>query len=172
VLSPFGAVASVCSMVLFPLLWAIVKATIMIGIATAAFGLPLRGPEALLAMPVAFVAAMSFVPFGLLVAGIVLLMKQALGAGSWIVAGISIVAGFYFPVTLLPEWMQWMSEVQPFTPTVELMRNLLVGTEMSDSALQALLRLVAFTVVLLPTSLLFIAKAIRISRRRGTVIEY
>ena len=102
VISPFGAVGSVCAMAVFPLLWALVKATVMLGVAVAVFGLPFEGAEAMLAIPVGALAALAFAPFGLLIAALVLVVKQAFGAANWIVAGITIVAGFYFPVMLLP----------------------------------------------------------------------
>jgi ABC-type multidrug transport system permease subunit len=159
-------------MAVFPVLWAIVRGVLSVAVAALVFGLPISGPEALLAAPVAMIAAISFIPFGLMIAGAVLLIKQALGAGNWIVAGISILAGFYFPIALLPSWLQWASDVQPFTPAVELMRNLIVGTPMSDSAWAALLQLVLFTAVLLPVSVWILRSALQTSRRQGTIIEY
>ena len=171
-LSPFGAVASVASMALFPLLWSVVRASVMIVFAILIFGLPVQGPEAALAIPTAALISMSFVPFGLMLAGMTLLVKQSLGAGAWIVAAITLVAGFYFPVSLLPDWIRWVSEVQPFTPAVELMRHLIVGTEMSQPVWSAVLQLLLFTAVLLPVSLWVVAKTISVGRRRGTIIEY
>jgi ABC-2 type transport system permease protein len=146
----------------------------MISIAVAAlvFGLSIAGPEAVLAAPVALLAAIGFVPFGLMLAGAVLVIKQALGAGNWIVAGISILAGFYFPIALLPGWLQWASDVQPFTPAVELLRNLIVGTPMTGSAWGALLQLAAFTAVLVPISVWVLRGAVQTSRRQGTIVEY
>jgi ABC-2 type transport system permease protein len=172
VLSPFGAVASAASLMLFPFGWAVVKTTIALLIATIAFDLPVVWPSAILAVPIAVLGALSFAPFGLLVAAVVLVMKQALGMTTWIVAGISIVAGFYFPVALLPDWIEWFSEVQPFTPTIELMRSALVGMEMSEPAVLAVAKLVGFAAVLTPVAMLVMAKAVHVSRRRGTIIEY
>jgi ABC-2 type transport system permease protein len=172
VLSPFGAVASAASMMLFPFAWVVTKTTIALAIATVAFDLPIQWPGAALAVPVAVLGALSFAPFGLLVTAVVLVMKQALGMTTWIVAALSIVAGFYFPVTLLPDWIEWFSEVQPFTPTIELMRSTLVGIDMSESAWLAVAKLVGFATVLTPIALWVLAKAVHASRRRGTIIEY
>jgi ABC-2 type transport system permease protein len=172
VLSPFGAVASAASMMLFPFAWVVFKTTIALLIAAVAFDLPLQWPGAALAVPIAVLGALSFAPFGLLVTAVVLVAKQAMGMTTWIVAALSIVAGFYFPVTLLPDWIEWFSEVQPFTPTIELMRSTLVGIEMSESAWLAAAKLVGFTAVLLPIAVWAVGRAVRVSRRRGTIIEY
>lgn len=172
VLSPFGAVASAASMMLFPFAWSMLKTSIVLVIAAVFFDLPIVWPQAVLALPVAALATLSFAPFGLLVGALVLVMKQALGITSWLVAGLSLVAGFYFPVALLPDWIQWMSEVQPFTPTIELMRHVLVGTPMTDPVWIAVAKLIGFAIVLAPLGVWVLSKAVRQSRRRGTIIEY
>ena len=59
--------------------------------------------------------------------------KRAPGIG-FLLAGIALVSGLYFPVDLLPSWMRWLSEVQPFTPAVNLLRHVLVGLPMPDPA--------------------------------------
>ena len=56
---------------------------------------------------------------------------------------LSLVAGVFFPVALLPNWIEWTSEVQPLTPSLDLLRHLIVGTPI-DSAWWAVFRLVAF----------------------------
>jgi ABC-type uncharacterized transport system permease subunit len=88
------------------------------------------------------------------------------------VTGISFIAGFLFPVALLPAWIQWTSEVQPFTPTVQLLRNTLAGTPIDGSLALALIKIGLAAAVLLPFSCWVLAAGIRASQRRGTVIEY
>ena len=83
-----------------------------------------------------------------------------------------IIAGLYFPVALLPDWVEWTSEVQPFTPSVDLLRNLIVGTPLADSAWLDLLKLVGFATVLLPASAWLLSRAVRAGQRRGTILEY
>jgi ABC-2 type transport system permease protein len=172
VLSPFGAIAGTAASMLFPFIWTVAKTTLALGIATLVFDLPLQWPGAALAAPVAVLGLLSFAPVGLLVTALVLVTKRAQGVATWIVAGFSIVAGFYFPVTLLPGWLEWMSEVQPFTPTIELMRATLVGIEPSEPAWLSVLKLAGFAGALLPASLWVLKQAVRMSRRRGHIIEY
>ena len=44
-----------------------------------------------------------------------------------VITAIGLIAGFYFPVSLLPDWIRWTSNVQPFTPSVDLIRHCLAG---------------------------------------------
>jgi len=82
------------------------------------------------------------------------------------------VAGLYFPVALLPAGIRWVSEVQPFTPAVDLLRHTLIALPLDGSPLTDALRLALFSVVLLPLSIVALAGALGHARRRGTVGEY
>lgn len=172
VLSPFGPVGGAISTIVFPFLYALVTGIFMLGFASLAFGLDLEWATVPLVVPVAMLGAFAFAPFGVALLAMVLVVKQVAAGTTWIIAGISLIAGLYFPVSLLPDWIEWASEVQPFTPAVELMRHLLVGTELSDPAWLDLLRLAGFAAVLMPLSVWLLRKAIRTSRRTGTIIEY
>jgi ABC-2 type transport system permease protein len=171
ILSPFGAVAGVVSMIVFPFLRAAVLGLVMLLFAVIVFGLRLEWPQALLSIPVAALGALAFTPFSLFFTAAVLAFKQAPGSGV-VMALITLLAGLYFPVALLPDWIEWTSEVQPFTPALDLLRHLLVGTELAGSPWLEVLRLVGFAVVLMPVGVLTTAAALRYAQRRGTVTEF
>ena len=172
VLSPFGPVGGMIAMMVFPFVYALVTGLVMLGFAAAVFGLGVEWATVPAVIPVAALGALSFAPFGMLLLAMVLVVKQVAAGTTWIIAGISLIAGLYFPVALLPDWIEWASEVQPFTPAVELMRNLLVGTPLSDPVWLHLLRMGGFAAVMLPASVWVLGRAVRTSRRRGTIIEY
>lgn len=172
VLSPFGPVGAVISMLVFPFLLTLVMAAAMLVFASLAFGAPVHWGTAPAAIPVACLASLAFAPFGLGFLAAILVVKQAVAGATWVVAGISLIAGLYFPIALLPDWIEWTSNVQPFTPAVDLMRHLLVGTPLSYSAWLDVLKIVGFAAVLFPISAWLVARAVRASRRRGTIIEY
>jgi ABC-2 type transport system permease protein len=172
VASPFGAVRSIASLMLFPLAIALVTSTVAVTYAAVAFGLDLRWPEALLAVPIAGLAALAFAPFGLLLTAMVVVFKQSNAGATLVITGVTLLAGIYFPVALLPGWIRWASDVQPFTPAADLLRNVLVGTPMSESAGWAVLRLVLFALALFPLALLALRAAVDHGLRRGTIGEY
>jgi ABC-2 type transport system permease protein len=172
VVSPFGAVRSIASLLIFPLALATVTGVLSLCFAGLVFGLDLRWSTAPLAIPVALLGAVAFAPFGLIMASAVVLFKQTNAGATFVITGVSLLAGVYFPVQLLPGWIRWASDVQPFTPAVDMLRNLLVGTRLHESAGLALAKLVAFAVVMTPLALLLLRAAVRRSRRRGTIIEY
>lgn len=172
VVSPTGPAAGVAAMLIFPMAAAILTAAIQIVLAAAVFPLDLRWSTAALAVPVALLGAVSFAPFALLMAAAVIALKQFTGAVPFVTTALAFLGGFFFPVRLLPGSIEWLSEVQPFTPTLDLLRNLLVNTPLNDPAWESVLKILLFAAVLLPLSSLVLVKAIAACRRRGTLIEY
>ncbi len=173
VLSPFGGTAATVSLMIFPILYALAVALIELGVAVALFGLHIRWDTAALALPLAVAGALAFAPLALLFAAVTLAFKQAPGQ-NMALAVIALASGMYFPIALLPWWLSWISEVQPFTPTVALLRRVLIGfpLPLGESPAGAVAKIVGFIVIGIPIGVLLVAIAGRYGRRRGTVIEY
>jgi ABC-2 type transport system permease protein len=169
--SPFGAVASTASMLWFPFFLSMFSGLVMLVFAGLVFGLPVHWSTAWQAIPIALLGTLAFSSFGLLFAAATVAFKQATGT-AWVIAGISLVAGIYFPVALLPDWIRWVSDVQPFTPAVDLLRHALVDYPLDDPAWLDLARVAGFALVLVPLSLWLLGVAIRFGQRRGTIAEY
>ncbi len=172
ILSPFGVVRSLIAGSLFPLAYATATAVVSLGMACAVFGLRLHWSTVPLSVPVVALALLAFVPFGLLFAAVTIVVKQDSVGTSWVIAILSLVGGLYFPVYLLPHWVQTIGRLQPFTPATSLVRHLLVGSPLSGSAALSVLKLGAFAAVLLPMSIFVLAASVRVGQRRGTIIEY
>jgi ABC-2 type transport system permease protein len=172
VVSPTGAAAGVAAMLIFPMLSALTISSLQIILAALVFPLDVHWSTAALAVPVALLGALSFAPFALLMAAAVITLKQVTGAVPFVTTALAFLGGFFFPVSLLPDWIEWASEVQPFTPALDLQRHLLVDTPLHDPAWESVLKIAAFALVLLPVSGLVLGYAVRVCRRRGTLIEY
>jgi ABC-2 type transport system permease protein len=169
--SPYGAVQAVAASMLFPFAYALAMSAVMLVFAAVVFDLPVEWDSAPLALPVFVLGALAFAPFGLLLRAGELVWKQTTGT-AWVMAAITLVAGFYFPVALLPDWIEWASEVQPFTPAVDLLRHLLIGIPLERAAWAEVARLAGFAAALAPLSAAVLAGAVRLTRRRGTLLEY
>ncbi len=171
-LSPFGPVRATLAMVVFPLIFTMAIVLAMLAFAGVAFGIPVEWDTAALALPVGLLGALCFTAFGLVLLSSTIVFKQAVTGIGWIIALMALVSGLYFPIELLPGWMQIFSEVQPLTPAADLMRHFLVGTPLREAAGISIAKLVGFCVVLVPLSVLLVKGAIAVGRRKGTIIEY
>jgi ABC-2 type transport system permease protein len=169
--SAYGPINGIFGTMMFPLVNAFFSGTLTLVFAAVFFGLPLA-TTAVLAIPVALLGTFAFMPFALLLVAMVIAFKQVSAASQFLVTAVAIVGGLYFPIALLPDWISWASEVQPFTPATDLLRHLLVGTPLEDSALLELGRLVGFFIVLFPVAIYGLRAAIRYGQRSGTIAEY
>jgi ABC-2 type transport system permease protein len=171
VASPLGPVAGAIAMCFFPILLGCGISAVNLGLAALLFGLPLEWSTAALAIPVAALGALAFSALGVLFMGAMVVFKQSMGM-AWILAGLGLTAGVYFPVKLLPDWVRWVSDVQPFTPAVDLLRHLLLGLPAASSPALSLLKLALFAGLLLPVAGVTLRAAIQIARSKGTILEY
>jgi ABC-2 type transport system permease protein len=169
--SAFGPVQCLLAMSVFPFLSALVSAALTIAFASLVFGMNVDWSSAPLALPAAALGYVAFLPFAVLITGVVFIVKQVGTGAGLLITCLSLVAGVFFPVVLLPDWIEWTSEVQPLTPAADLLRHLVVGTPI-DSAWSATLRLAAFAAVLVPLSILSLRACLTYAQRRGTVLEY
>lgn len=171
-LSPFGPIRSVIAMTLFPMLYSFVIAALTLAAGCLLYGLQLHWATVPLSVPVMVVTLFAFLPFGLLFAALTVVIKQGNVGTSWLIALLSIIGGLYFPVALLPHWVQVASKLQPFTAATQVLRHLLVGSDIGGSSTTALLKLIGFAAVLLPASIVILSRAIRVGQQRGTILEY
>ncbi len=169
--SPFGPVPSILALFLFPIGSAVLSMLVTLGLTVLVFGVDASWSTVPLAVPVAALGALALGAVALLFVALMVRFKQAPGT-AYVLAAISLVAGFYFPAALLPWWLSWASDAQPFTPAVDLLRHLLVGRPLQDSAWSDVARLVAFSVVLIPLGVVGLHIAIERSRRLGNLTEY
>ena len=171
--SPFGPVASILSLFLFPFASAVVTMLVTLALAALVFGLdPTLGARAAgdsrrrggRPRPRRHRAAVRRHGRPL----------QA-GAGRRLRAGGDLARGR----VLLPGrrcsrgGSGWASDVQPFTPAVDLLRHLLVGQPLHGSAWADVAKLVGFSAVLAAARASpAVVIAIERSRRLGTLTEY
>lgn len=170
-ISPLGPVGGVISLALFPIAYSTLFAGTMLTLAVAFYGVPLDPTGIPLALPVAALGAAAFAGIGLLFVGGLLALKSSMGA-NWVLAALGLLGGVYFPVTLFPSWIRWVSEVQPLSPAVDLLRHLLMGIRSAEPVWLELVKLGGFTALLLPGSAAVLWLAVGVSRRRGTIMEY
>jgi ABC-2 type transport system permease protein len=169
--SPMGPVVGVLAMSLFPIFYATFFAALTVLVATLAFGLPVNLAGLPLAMPVAALGTLAFGAFGLLMVAGVCVFKATPGR-QYLSAVIGLFGGAYFPLVLLPHWLRWFPYAQPFTPALDLLRHLLLGTRSFEPPWIELLTLAGWVFVLIPLATGALGAAVRASRKRGIILEY
>lgn len=170
--SPFGPLAGLLSMMVFPTLLALGTGVAMVLSGIVLFGMPVAGATIALAIPMAVLISIAFLPFAIMLASAVLAFNRVPPGAGYVVTGLALISGLYFPTELLPDGVRWLSAVQPFSPAVELLRHLISGASTSQAPLILVARLLAFALVLGPISFVVLQRALDIGRRRGSLCEY
>ncbi|HTX09575.1 MAG TPA: ABC transporter permease [Solirubrobacteraceae bacterium] len=170
-ISPLGPVWGVVAVVAFPIAYSTVFAGVMLALASLIFGVPLHVGGIAPALAVGLLGALCLACIGLLFVAALIAFKSSLGA-TWVIAGLSLLGGAYFPLRLFPGWIRWTSDVQPYTPTVDLLRHLLVGTRPVQAVWLELIKLAGFAALLMPVSITILWLAVKLSRHRGTIMEF
>src|SRR5579862_970378 len=171
VLSPFGGAAATASLMVFPILFSVAVAILQVLVAVVIFGMHIRWATAALALPLGVAGALAFAPFALVFAAATIAFKHAPGQTTAL-GVVSLASGMYFPVSLLPWWLRWISDVQPLTPTVDLLRHVLIDFPLRESPAAAFAKIGGFIVIGIPVALWLVSLAGKYGRRRGTVLEY
>jgi ABC-2 type transport system permease protein len=170
--SPLGPVAGIVAMAAFPICLSFVTATATILVSVLIFGMDVQWSTAPLVYPTMLLGSLALLPLALMVAAVVVVSKVAGGLGGLVVTGLSLAGGAFFPVSVLPSWIQWISDVQPFTPALQLLRHQLLGAPIEGSGWLAAGKLAGFAVVLIPLAIVALRTSVQICRRRGTLTEY
>jgi ABC-2 type transport system permease protein len=131
-------------------LWAIALIELTLGLLVARFlfDVPMRGsvPLVFLCAAVYLVAALGI---GLWVSTMVDTQQQAMFVTFFIIMVYLLMSGLFTPVRSMPEWAQWMSEVNPVKHFIGIMRAVMLkGAGLSD-VLRPLLVLAGFGGVVL-----------------------
>ena len=152
-----------------PFLLAGVRAVLYL--ALAALLLDLETSQAswpgLAAMLLATGAAMS--ALGMVAGSIVLVTKRGQVVIAVLLTGMALVGGAFFPIEVLPSWLQPVGEIVPTRYAYDGLRAALFGGgDWEDDALV----LVAFAAVCIPAAVWLGGRALEFTRRRGSLSQY
>jgi ABC-2 type transport system permease protein len=137
-----------------------------------AFGLDLSNANFLSFALVAPIAIASFAALGILGAAIGLIIKQGSSVVTLLTATTLFLGGVFYPISILPGWLQNVALALPFTHALIGVREaLLLGATPGDLS-RELLVLTAFGILLFPLSLWCFELALRRVKTTGTLGQY
>jgi ABC-2 type transport system permease protein len=138
----------------------------------ALFQLDIANANVLGAFLMLALAILSFIPFGIVTAAVVMLIKRGEALNGLIAGASMFFGGVLFPVASMPEWMQFLGKLLPFTHALEGMRQAIqTGVDLTDLVPYYLI-LGVFIVVLMPLSWSLFAYAVRKTRETGSLGQY
>ncbi len=142
----------------------------LIGIAF--FGLTVGNANWLSVCCVLFLTVTSFSSLGILAASFIMLYKRG-DPVLWLFGIVSsVLGGVYFPVKILPQWLQYISDYIPITYILKAMRKgLFEGATLTEIAPQVV-ALLLFSLILMPLGLMSFNHSVRKAKDAGTLSHF
>jgi ABC-2 type transport system permease protein len=157
---------------LFNLLYVPLRVALFLAVIAILFGLHLHGGGILPATAL----MLEFLPFlwglGLIAAGAMLTFRRGAGLVGTGVALLGLGSGAFFPLSLLPGWLQHVAAVNPVAITLTALREALIGGAGWHTLTPALIELLPLAAASLAIGVSLFRLFLRRERRLGTLGLY
>jgi ABC-2 type transport system permease protein len=115
-MAPLSRPVHLFGMGLFAVAYGVVRAGLLFGVVAALFGLSMPNADFVSALVVVAVASISFLGIGMMTAVLPLISPEKGTQLGFVAQGVMlVVSGVYYPVSVLPHWMQWIAKISPAT---------------------------------------------------------
>ena len=127
-------------------------------------------------LPAAFAVLLAFIPFvwgiGVISAAGTLTFRRGSGGIGFIVTILTLSSGAYFPLYVLPTWLQELAAFNPIAIAVSAMRDALLGDARFPDVVDDLVKLIPMSLLALVIGAAAFRKALARERRLGTLGLY
>jgi ABC-2 type transport system permease protein len=155
----------------YPLLWSMARGICLL-LAGAALGADFHFARLPFVLALWVLIALSYLPFGVLAAALILLLRTAGPLPNAVLAGSMFLGGVYYPTHVIPSWLGQLSGAIPLTYGLRPLRQLLLQGAPLPLAARDIALLALFTAALLAISVLAFGWALKQARRLGTLAQY
>jgi ABC-2 type transport system permease protein len=164
-MAPLARPVHLLGMGLFAVLYGVLRTAAVFAVVALFFGLELAQANFAAALVLLAAASVSFVGVGMVTAVLPLMSPEKGAQLGFLAQGfLLVVSGVYYPVEVLPGWMQALSVVSPATYALEGMRIAVLEGRMSWADLWPLL---ALGVIAVPGGLAVFGAGERYAKRHG-----
>lgn len=167
-MAPLRRGAHLAGMGLYAVLYGLARAMLLFAVVAAFFDVQMPHADYVAAVVVVLVASVSFAGIGMMTAVLPLISPEKGAQLGFVAQGVLlVVSGVYYPVEVLPGWMQAVATVSPATYVLEGARAaILEGAGIGD-LLGELSALVVIGAVAVPLGLALFGAGERYAKRHG-----
>ncbi len=171
-LSPTPILATMVMSTLWRYCWAFAESLFYLLAASLLFQARLEWANLLSAVIVILWSILAYAGLGFINASFVLVTKRPSPLARLLGLVTNLLAGVYYPIEVLPDWLRTLSHLLPATYALDALRRVMLqGASLGDVG-HNLLALGGFTVVLLPIGLIAFRYAVRWAKIDGSLSQY
>ena len=139
---------------LFAVLYGLVRAVLLFIVVAFFFSLSFPDANFAAALVILAIASVSFIGIGMMTSVMPLISPEKGMQLGFVAQGVLlVVSGVYYPVSVLPEWMQWLSKFSPATYALEGIRAAILDGAALDTMWDLIWPLIVIGVVAIPLGL-------------------
>ncbi len=135
-------------------------------------GLNLQGANYLAAFITLLLSIIAFASIGILAASMIMIVKRGDPITALFGSFSHLAGGVFYPVEVLPNWLQTISNLLPITYGLRAMRLALLADATWSEMAPDLLALLIFCFLLFPTSLFIFRYAVERARKDGSLTHF
>ena len=167
-MAPLSRPAHLLGMGAFAVLYGVLRTVALFGLVALMLGVHFGSPDFLTAAVVLAASSVSFVGIGMMTAVLPLVSPEKGTQLGFIAQGLLLViSGVYYPVSVLPQWMQWLSVVSPATYTLEGARRAILDGAGVTAVWDDLWPLIVIGAIAVPLGLFVFSLGERYAKRHG-----
>ena len=168
-MAPISRLTHLMGQAAFAVLYGILHTAVILGIVALFFQVDLRQADFVSMLLIVMAGSTSFVGLGMLAAVLPLLSpEKGLQMTNIIKALVLLVSGVYYPISVLPTWLQPLSQISPAYYMLKGMRAaLLEGVGVRALLSEAILPLLLTGVIMIPVGLYAFMRAERYAKATG-----
>jgi ABC-2 type transport system permease protein len=167
-MAPLARAVHLGGMGLFAVLYGVVRTALLFAVIALFFGLHFPQADFAAALVLLAVASVSFVGVGMVTAVLPLISPEKGAQLGFIAQGfLLVVSGVYYPVTVLPHWMQWLATISPATYALRGTRAAILSGTHITSLWSDIWPLLVLGAVAIPLGLAVFRAGERYAKRHG-----
>ncbi len=160
------------SLTLWNLLFASLDMVIYITLGTFLFKINFANINILSTLVILFLTLIPFSGLGILSASFIMVFKRG-NPVSWIINSVEgLIGGVFFPITIMPAWLQFLSKFFPITYAIRAVELAVYQGYTVSQLTKEIGFLILFSFLLLPLSFASFQFALKKARQQGSLIQY
>jgi ABC-2 type transport system permease protein len=167
-MAPLARPVHLFGMGLFAIAYGIVRAILLFVVVAAFFDLEMPNASFVAALVILAIASISFVGIGMMTAVLPLISPEKGTQLGFIAQGmLLVVSGVYYPVSVLPDWMQWLATISPATYALDGIRDAILDGDGLTAMGDEIWPLLVIGAVSIPLGLEVFRRGERYAKRHG-----
>ena len=167
-MAPISRLAHMLGVSLFSIIYGLARSALLLGVLALFFSVDLSNANLGGAALILLVGSVSFLGFGIMAAVLPLLFPERGEEMTFVISSILLlVSGVYYPISVLPDWMEPLAMISPATYVLEGMRAALLEGTPTLALGPSLLPILILGALALPIGIAIFGWGERYAKRTG-----